>query len=262
MVCTNPVHLRNPELTVPCGKCIACRIAKSKEWSIRIIHELAVNPDACFVTLTYADPLPDPPHISKHTLQLFLKKLREAVKPRKIRYFASGEYGDITERPHYHAILFGLPPTTGTKQLLETTWAHGFVHVGTVTPNSARYVADYIMKKLDGPALVRDGREPPFALKSQGLGKQWALQHEKHITTEGLTWRGVPQQLPRYYLGILDVDQNKLRQQARERYNRYKRKLYRSEPRPSHVWLVEENQQHQANRNLEARAKLYKKGDI
>ena len=42
-------------LLVPCGKCLACRIARRQEWSMRCLHELSSFDDAVFVTLTYDD---------------------------------------------------------------------------------------------------------------------------------------------------------------------------------------------------------------
>jgi hypothetical protein len=39
--------------------------------------------------------------------QKFMKRLRDRIKPLKIRFFHCGEYGDKTRRPHYHALIFG-----------------------------------------------------------------------------------------------------------------------------------------------------------
>lgn len=261
MQCTNPIELRNPEITVPCGKCRSCRIARSRVWTMRLVHELTSHEGSCFATLTYDEAsLPDPPELSKRTLQNFIKRLRERVKPTSIKYYASGEYGDLTQRPHYHAILFGLPPTQQTKELLQEEWWNGAVHLGTVTPDSARYVADYIQKQLDGLQAKKDGRVQPFALKSNGLGKRFALDNQEHIKRDGLRLRGVPQQLPRYYLELLDIDTNEIREQARERYNKWKRERYKTEPRPSRIRLVEEDANKQADTNVKAQSEIYRKG--
>jgi hypothetical protein len=42
-------------LTVNCGQCLGCRMARSKEWAIRIMHEAKMHPENCFLTLTYED---------------------------------------------------------------------------------------------------------------------------------------------------------------------------------------------------------------
>ena len=115
MYCVQPITIQvRPDgkalqnLEVPCGKCIGCRIAKRKEWSLRMLHELTYHPQSSFVTLTYDDyHLPPCCSLKKRHLQLFLKRLRKNLGERRIKYFACGEYGGQTMRPHYHAILFG-----------------------------------------------------------------------------------------------------------------------------------------------------------
>ena len=120
MRCTKPIrlmhlnHVEYPDgLLVPCGKCLACRIARRQEWSMRVIHELAGYKDAVFLTLTYSDDhLPDNGSLVVADLQKFFKRLRKQYAKRnngiKLRYYACGEYGDRHGRPHYHAIVCGL----------------------------------------------------------------------------------------------------------------------------------------------------------
>lgn len=86
-----------------------------------------------------------------------------------LRYYLVGEYGDQTQRPHYHAIIFGLPPYS---PLFQQTWKKGFVHTGELTPDSAQYVAGYVVKKLTAPDDPRlQGRYPEFSRSSNGGGK-------------------------------------------------------------------------------------------
>ena len=173
--CTNPVRLlprRNqfgrynlhpdqyPDgLLVPCGRCLACRISKRREWSLRMLHELADYDDAMFLTLTYNDDnLPPNGSLVKADLQKFFKRLRKRldVDGRKIRYFACGEYGEQTQRPHYHAIIFGLSLRDEDKQLVVDSWDKMSWHVpqikkkafGMVEPDSIAYVAQYIDKNI------------------------------------------------------------------------------------------------------------------
>ena len=84
--------------------------------------ELQYHDSAYFVTLTYDDfhipkaYYPDPETGEVHTsytlckrdFQLWMKRLRKKFSDDKIRFFACGEYGGQTKRPHYHAIVFGL----------------------------------------------------------------------------------------------------------------------------------------------------------
>ena len=107
MKCTKPVWINNkPPLSgglyVPCGKCIASRIQKRNELTMRCLHELSYHDSSSFVTLTYNDDsLPDNSSLRKRDLQLFFKRLRKAVLPVRIRYFACGEYGDNSHRPQH-----------------------------------------------------------------------------------------------------------------------------------------------------------------
>lgn len=88
-------------LQVPCGKCIGCKSDKAMMWSIRCYHEASLHERNAFVTLTYEDA---PPALVKEDLQKFFKRARHSFD---FRYFACGEYGEATHRPHYHALIFG-----------------------------------------------------------------------------------------------------------------------------------------------------------
>lgn len=142
-----------------------------------------------FITLTYAE---EPEHrgLDKEHFKKFMKRLRKALAPKKIRFFMCGEYGKVYQdndygspplphplqdgrealgRPHYHAIIFGHdfglshPEKEGLEihsvskaiylykcPSLERIWGHGFVTVGEVTRESAAYTARYVVKKING----------------------------------------------------------------------------------------------------------------
>jgi hypothetical protein len=173
----NKAFLLSP-LTIPCGGCIGCRLEKSRQWATRIVHENKFHELSVFLTLTYApEKLPSTGSISKPHLQLFLKRLRQKLvrdyksnNPHwtksnlpRIRYFACGEYGDDFDRPHYHAIIFGMD-FSDKKQIklnkqgdplymsetLNEIWGLGHCWIGQVTNQSAEYCARYIMKKVNG----------------------------------------------------------------------------------------------------------------
>ena len=95
------------ELKVPCGKCVECALAYSKEWQVRLLDELSAHSAACMVTLTYNEQY-NPLALVKSDLQKFIKRVRKHFEPQKIRYFGCGEYGGKSARPHYHVILFGV----------------------------------------------------------------------------------------------------------------------------------------------------------
>lgn len=130
-----------------------CRIARSREWTTRLLHELQSWDSAQFVTLTYdTEHLPSDSGLHKDDLQKFMKRLRKELDydQRKIRYFGCGEYGDLGDRPHYHLIIFGLGLKKADQDLVKSHWKNGFVKIGTVTEHSCRYVTDYILKKYSG----------------------------------------------------------------------------------------------------------------
>ena len=144
MKCKRPFYLNERALLVPCGKCTYCRIARRREWTLRILHELQYWNDACFITLTYADEnLPIQPvrpvhfpvsaSLSKGDFQKFFKRLRKRLD-RKLRYYGCGEYGEQTGRPHYHGIVFGVSPME--EKEIEYAWSLGHVDVGFAEPVS------------------------------------------------------------------------------------------------------------------------------
>lgn len=167
MLCKKPFHMKGAAFG--CGQCMPCRINRRRIWSHRILLEALVSPSASFLTLTYGPEfIPDGGSLVPRDLTLFLKRLR---KHRRLRYFAVGEYGDFSERPHYHAALFGVGPED--VDVVRQCWGLGFVMLGELTLQSASYIAGYVTKKLTSKTDVRlNGRYPEFARMSlrPGIG--------------------------------------------------------------------------------------------
>lgn len=146
----NPTRIGSDSLQLPCGTCIECRRAQAKAWALRCTLEYSQHQRVAFTTLTYDDdhlPLT----LRKRDLQLFLKRARQRLarnktSARALRFFASGEYGETTNRPHYHAILFGADKRDSA--LIQDTWALGFTSTEHATPASIAYTAGYCAKKL------------------------------------------------------------------------------------------------------------------
>lgn len=152
-----------------CQKCTPCLIRKKKLWSSRIILESYCHEENSFITLTKDPKKHDDTNLDPKEATDFLKRLRYYAGP--FRYFIVGEYGDRSQRAHYHAALFGIGP--GSEELLSKAWSYGFVDSGDLNPKSAQYIAGYVTKKLtkaDDPRLK--GRQPEFARMSKrpGLG--------------------------------------------------------------------------------------------
>lgn len=226
-MCVNPIHLKNPnyncldnhksvytlgneQLIVPCGKCAECRKEQSREWAFRICDEASLHKDNCFVTLTYAE---NPQSVIKRDVQLFIKRLRKHIEPVKVRYYCAGEYGDLRGRPHYHIILFGWKPddleflkvtkrgeNIYRSKTLESLWNLGFVSVGELTLESAKYTALYMQKMVKRP----DGQAPPFALMSKSPGIGAAAFTEKMLETDKVYHGGQYVKVPRYYLTLAE----------------------------------------------------------
>lgn len=150
-------------LNLPCGKCLLCRKARAWEITIRALLERQAHPDqaCCFITLTVDDAhMPDvfPDMKLRHKpWQDFAKRLRKRCG--SFRFMMCGEYGEVSKRPHYHAVIFGLDltdktwdPITGTfcdSPLLRDIWSNGNIMCRPVNDNAIAYVAGYELK-LDG----------------------------------------------------------------------------------------------------------------
>ena len=146
-------------------------------------HEAAVNSRNSFLTLTYRDPPPE--KIDKAELQNFFKRLRHEYR---FKYFACGEYGGQTHRPHYHAVIFGEDFRAGktisinselySNNRLEKIWGEGSVVCASVTMASCCYVAGYVNKKVGDPDT--------FRLMSRGIGKEWIKRYYNDVQRTGV----------------------------------------------------------------------------
>lgn len=196
-------------IKVPCGQCIACRLNRSSDWAVRIMHEKKTVGKACFVTLTYDQE--NVPWVSdnqatlvKADVQKFLKRLRKGLEPAKIRYYLCGEYGEHGNRPHYHIILFGLTKDEA-ERVVPRYWLYGFVHVGDVSFDSASYVARYCTKLLTGPKkewYYEKNIIPEFSLMSRrpGIGADWLKKFGHEVKMHhNVVMKGRLMAPPRYY---------------------------------------------------------------
>ena len=147
-----------------------------------------------FVTLTYDDEhLPEGGTLVPKDMQDWLKRLRSVCSPEKIRFYGVGEYGDVSERPHYHLALFNYPACKYGRSrydrfrknccipcdLVRDTWSAGMVAVGGLTVHSMQYVAAYVTKKMTSKDDSRlKGRYPEFARMSLRPGIGVSAMHE------------------------------------------------------------------------------------
>jgi len=217
-------------VSVPCGKCIGCKLERSRQWAVRGVHEVQLHDDNSFITLTYApEHLPTGGTLIKKHFQDFMKRLRESdeFNGREILYYHCGEYGDELGRPHYHACLFNVDfpdkkhhhdegdNPLYTSEILSRLWGKGFCTIGDVTYESASYVASYITKRVSpkqddwhykvvGPdgAFLDGELLPEYATmsKRRGIGKTF-YEKFKHdwFARDFLIVRGKKMPIPKYY---------------------------------------------------------------
>lgn len=228
---------------LPCGQCIGCRLKYTRDWACRMMAELQYHDRACFITLTYDDEhvpfvwFRDGDHelqaamtLEKRDLQLFMKRLRKKFKDVTVRFYACGEYGSQTHRPHYHAIIYGVDfsqdryfwnrSKTGfnyyRSPTLECLWPNGHSLVCDVSFDTCAYVARYVTKKMNGKN--REFYEyfnisPEFSTMSlkPGIGRQYYEDH-KHELYEKMYMvlkdsnGGKKVSTPRYFDKLYDLE--------------------------------------------------------
>lgn len=274
MTCTRPWLFKDKEGVIrelPCRRCIACRISKAREWAVRCENELSYHRDSCFLTLTYNDEfLPPDLSLKKKDVQLFFKRLRFSIQPKRIKVFYTGEYGDDFGRPHYHALVFGWKPELKdlgfigergkrkyySSKLINELWTYGNNYVGVLEPKSIGYVTRYCIKKLYGdPAKESYGdRVHPFMHCSKGLGLQYAIDNADKIHEEGVKIRGKSCGIPGYYYRKIDMDAQEASERAKKKVKE-RNQAYYSNLSLDEIWRLEKSHRIQKEKNLEWKEK-------
>lgn len=218
---------------VPCGRCVGCRLDRSRQWAVRAMHEASLHEDNCFLTLTFDNEhLPNDGSIDRRDVQLFLKRLRKKYDY-PIRMIYCGEYGEKFLRPHYHLLLFGhdfsdkvLWKQKGDFPLyiseeLSSLWKFGYSVIGALTFETAAYVSRYCMKKINGSEAfehysevdysngVLTTRQPEFfqASLKPGIAKSWFDKNKSEVyPSDEVIVNGKPCKPPRYYDRCFEID--------------------------------------------------------
>lgn len=189
---------------------------------MRCLHESQLYKQNCFITLTYEDKqLPEHGSLKYSDFQRFMKRLRKHTGLNRVRFYMCGEYGSETQRPHYHACIFGYDfpdkkpwRKTGSgsqsyrSASLERLWTHGNSEIGDVTFESAAYVARYCVQKVTGKnAKAHYGeRTPEFNKMSlkPGIGANWFELWKKDVYPHDyVVIRGKETKPPKYYDKLL-----------------------------------------------------------
>jgi len=243
-------------IPIPCGQCIGCRLDYSKQWATRCMLESEYHDENYFITLTYDDKhlapligeyvdedtgeiLNNTGSLCKKDLQDFIKRLRRHFDYRDqsgFRYYACGEYGSKSARPHFHMIAFGLhlddlklykSTSIGnyyTSELLSRKWQNGYVIIGSVTYESCAYVSRYIMKKQKGKnSDVYDyyNIDPEFTVMSRNPGiasDYFRDNYESIYSIDNIVLSGgVLCKPPRYFDNLMNDLDEELMQSVREK---------------------------------------------
>lgn len=243
MRCKCPIFINGSYYN--CGSCLACRINYTSQWQLRLLYELDCWDGASFVTLTYNDKhLPLNGSLNKNHLRDFIKRLRSKMyynncvslwnrgfiknvfnkdyKP-LLRYYACGEYGSKTNRPHYHLILFGVDYFNEEHmKYVSECWKNcddllydknlgRHCCLQPVNKDTIGYVTGYVQKKLKGNDAIKEYDEKgllrPFNISSQGLGLVSAIENKK-LLSKGYTYttNGKRLTIPRYFRDKLEID--------------------------------------------------------
>jgi hypothetical protein len=217
--CISPFRKKESGIDLPCGKCYECKARRVSGWSFRLMKEAEVSTSAFFVTLTYAPEYTKTTkngfmNLDKRDLQLFMKRLRKRNE-NKLKYYAVGEYGGKTDRPHYHIILLNADVET-----IQYAWELGEIHIGDVNESSIGYTLKYVSKESRIPKHQNDDRQKEFSLMSKRMG-------ENYLTSQMINWHlnenaildrmycnlkdGKKIAMPRYYRDKIYSDFDKFR---------------------------------------------------
>lgn len=219
---TDPQYYQEPYtgLLTPCGNCILCRIEQARQTAVRITHEATLHLQNSFITLTYNDKhLPALGGLHYEDLTAFWKRARYHYG--ELSYYAVGEYGEKSNRPHYHACVFGhdffegsvilkeAPNRLWTNPQLNQIWGLGHVVIGTLDHNTASYTAGYILKKqrakqrycvIDTETGESITVNAPRAFMSRNIGRGWYDKWNQGLQDhDRVIINGKPQKPPKAY---------------------------------------------------------------
>lgn len=209
--------------------------------STRIYMESAFGKSAFFITLTYNDDnLPRTEAgalcFDKKQVQDFLKRVRQKLKPTRLRFFLTCEFGDGKEanqylqqygqeygRSHYHAIFVcdNKRHLREMRDIIQAAWPFGYSSVSSCSMARIQYATQYALKDEDYLYKEYEKGDPckPFRLFSlkPGLGAGFGSDEKpiigflnRYLYNDGLHFRdrlevaGKSRGIPRYWKDRID----------------------------------------------------------
>lgn len=210
MTCETPIWIQGQ--TVPCGKCSACLTNKRNHWIIRLTEEAKESVTSFFMTITYSDEnlVCDSDGVSVlcyDHLRAFHKATRKLGF--KYKYFSVGEYGEKSNRPHYHMLVFSLS-SNFNYDLFEKCWKYGFIQYGYLNEATIKYCTKDMLKEVDlykdlersvRPHIrVSHGMGISYVEKMKSFHKVYGDHHQDGLVQRNVyKSNGKTNSMPRYY---------------------------------------------------------------
>lgn len=152
---------------------------------------------------------------------------------RPIRFFASGEYGERRQRPHYHEILYGVGLQDA--KTIQSCWNQGHTYTVEANWKTIAYTAGYTAKKLQSwekasPEEQVDPEtgevytwQPPFKLMSRRPGIGGHAREHTNSWRAYAVLNGQRQPVPRF-LHQAWKDKATAEQQEQLEWEKYQRR--------------------------------------
>lgn len=213
-----PTDPRTLLVPVGCGKCMECKKQKGRAWAVRLQEDIRIKQDVTFVTLTFSNESIKELYqavmeeregeeitgydldnaIAKKGTRRFLERWRKQTG-KSIKHWLVTELGHQgTENIHLHGLIY-----SADRQMIEKTWAYGYVFCGTyVNEQTINYMCKYVMK------MDENHKEySPRILSSAGIGTKYTERldaknnkYKGDKTREYYTTRqGIKLNIPIYY---------------------------------------------------------------
>lgn len=202
-------------IDVPCGRCINCLRSRQTHWRIRLLEEYKymssdARANSFFVTLTIAPKYYD---LILKEPQKYIRRFLDRVRKKcgkSPRHFIVTEFGENTDRYHFHALFFDFPADI---YMLEDLWKYGFVNVRQLTDRRVNYITSYITKH--NTEHVIDPKYVEQIFVSPGLGKAYCddVYNQRWHRRDGepipimINDSGMMQLMPRYFRHKIFTDE-------------------------------------------------------
>lgn len=222
-----------------CGKCVECLKDRQRDWRFRLSFEFNRKGQYTYlVTLTIDNPslyhfrscslckkeVCKDKLTPTIALQKFHKRLRKALNPIHLRYFVVSEYGEKTQRLHFHCLYFTDKKLIPSKfnEIITKKWTYGFTSCKQVSDyKGINYCTKYLVQpQVEGgwfPRIFLTSKNPAI-----GASKEILLKIKKNVpnlqkdTRYPLGGYRIP--IPRLILGkLLDFSQRKERKRTANR---------------------------------------------